>query len=192
MVELSHLRSVLSMILQASPATPSTSPPSTPTLPIGWLVLWWICSRNKAKPIGGWLAYYYYQLYFGLLISCFLIAGVSIHSYVPENFEGVKDKYYMFLASNLPTLLLMLFQAAVATFLLAVRSWDLLELLRKVLVAQAVVEGVGLAIDMKYFPDNIGLSLMSFVPTVLWTLYFFKSSRVHQVFKTHDWAPAPS
>ncbi len=192
MVIPNHVTPALSAILQASSATPSTNPPSNPTLPIGWLVLWWICSRNKTKPIGGWLAYYYYQLYLGLVVSCLLIAGVSIHSYVPENFEGVKDRYYFFLASNLPGLLLMCFQAAVATFLLAFKSWDLLELLRKVLIAQAVAEGIGLAIDSKYFPDNIGLGLLSFVPTVLWTFYFFKSARVQRVFKTHDWVPVTS
>jgi hypothetical protein len=182
-------------IFQGAQATPSTSTPTTPTLPIGWLVMWWICSRNKTKPIGGWLAYYYYQLYFGLIISCFLIAGVSIHSYVPENFPGMQRTFYLFLASSLPSLLLMLFQGAVATFLLAIRTWDLVELLRKVLVLQAIAEGIGLGIDAKYFPDDFALGLLSFVPTVLWTFYFFKSERVRRVFKTHDWsltmAPPP-
>lgn len=166
-------------------------PSPAPVLPIGWLVIWWICARRKRDPIGGWLAYYYYQLYLGVVVSAFFVAVLNIHSYVPENFSGQRGLYLLFVASTLPGLILLVFQAAVATFLLLLKTWDLVGLLRKVLLATAIAEGVGLFIDAKYFPDNVGLSLVSFIPSVLWVGYFYRSDRVRRVFKTHDWEVAP-
>jgi hypothetical protein len=164
---------------------------TTPTLPLGWLVMWWLCARRKQEPIGGWLAYYYYQLYVGVLFSIAMVAALNIHSYVPENFTGESTRFYLFLLSALPALLLMLFEVAVATFLLALRTWDLVQLLRRVLIASALAELIGLVVDAKYFPDNIALGMLSFVPHVLWIGYFYKSDRVRRVFQTHDWQPIP-
>jgi hypothetical protein len=158
-----------------------------PVLPLGWLVMWWICARRKKDPIGGWLAYYYYQLYVGIIFSVILVAGVSIHNYVPEYFSGETQRFLLFLLSSLPAIILAVFEAGVATFLLVLKTWDLVELLRNVLIAQAVAQGIGLIVDAKYFPDNVPLSLLSFVPSVLWVGYFFRSDRVRRVFKTHDW-----
>jgi hypothetical protein len=157
-----------------------------PAFPIGWLVMWWLCARRRDEPIGGWLAYYYYQLYMGVLVTVLLVAA-NIHSYVPEYFSGETQRYLLFLSSVLPSLILYVFQAAVATFLLALKTWDMVGLLRKVLIAQVIVEGLGLLVDAKYFPENVSLSLFSFVPSVLWAGYFFRSERVKRVFKTHDW-----
>jgi hypothetical protein len=161
-----------------------------PVLPVGWLVMWWICARRKKDPIGGWLAYYYYQLFVGIIFSVILVAVVNIHSYVPENFSGERQKYLLFLLSALPAILLAVFEAAVASFLLVLKTWDLVELLRKVLIAQAVAQGIGLVVDATYFPENVPLSLLAFVPSVLWVGYFFRSARVRHVFKTHDWQAA--
>src|SRR6266568_7298103 len=91
---------------------------TTPTLPVGWLVMWWLCARRKNEPIGGWLAYYYYQLYLGVIISIGMVAGLNIHSYVPENFSGQSKVFYMFLLSTLPGLLLLFFEVAAASYLL--------------------------------------------------------------------------
>jgi hypothetical protein len=165
-------------------------PNPAPVLPLGWLVMWWICARKKKDPIGGWLAYYYYQLYVGVVFSVFLVAVLTIHSYVPEYFSGETQRYLLFMLSALPTLILLLFETAVATFLLVLKTWDMVELLRKVLIAQAVAQGLGVLVDVKYFPENVPLSLLSFVPSVLWVGYFFRSARVRHVFKTHDWEVA--
>jgi hypothetical protein len=164
--------------------------PKTPALPIGLLIVWWICARRKQHAIGGWLAYYYYQLYVGILISVGMIAGITIQSYVPEYFSGDHKTYVLFLLSALPILILTVFEAVVATFLMALKTWDLVQLLRKVLIALVAAQLIGLVIDIRYFPDNIPLSLLAFVSTVLWTGYFYRSKRVHRVFESHDWGAA--
>jgi hypothetical protein len=93
--------------------------------------------------------------------------------------------------SAVPGLLLLFFEVAAASYLLALKTWDLVVLLRRVLIASALAEAVGLVVDAKYFPDNVALGMLSFVPHLLWIGYFYRSERVKRVFKTHDWQPAP-
>lgn len=96
----------------------------------------------------------------------------------------------MFLTSTVPLLITYALQVAVATFLISVRTWDLLRLLRWLLVAEIAISGLGIAIDTKYFPDNIILDFFTIVPAILWLAYFFRSQRVTHVFKLHDWDEA--
>jgi len=170
-------------------ATSAQTHPYTP-LPLGWLVAWWICSRRKKDEIGGWLLYYYWQLYAGLVVSMFLFFGVSIDSYTAENLPP--RTYVLFLISTVPTLVLTLAQAAVSTFLLKIRSWDLVVLLRWVLAANMVAALASTLIDVKVFPDNLPFDFMTLVPSIVWLAYFFRSTRVQHVFRTHDWNPAPT
>ena len=157
---------------------------STPMLP-GGIIAWIICNGRKRNPIGGWLLFYYWQLWSGLLITAAFFA-TNIQSYVPENFDtGLL--FGRFLASTVPVLLLLLVQLVVATMLLSFRTPDMLRLLRWTLVAQAVAVAMGAAIDAKYYPDNIVFSVLALIQETLWMLYFFKSTRVRHVFDSQDW-----
>ena len=120
-----------------------------------------------------------------------MLAALNIHSYVPENFSAQPKLFYLFLLSALPGLLLLFFEVAAASYLLALKTWDLAVLLRRVLIASALAEAIGLAVDAKYFPDNVALGMLSFVPHLLWIGYFYRSERVKRVFKTHNWQPVP-
>lgn len=157
---------------------------TTPALP-GGIIAWIICSRAKRNPIGGWLMFYYWQLYSGVLLAILFFWG-NIQSYVPENFES-GSKYPLFLASVVPGLFLLLIQCAVATLLLSVRTWNMLTLLRWILLASVLASVSGLIIDVSYFPDNVGMSVIALIPEALWLAYLFASRRVRHVFKLHDW-----
>ncbi len=65
--------------------TSSTSTQYTPTFPGGILLAWLICNGAKRNPIGGWLLFFYWQLYAGILMTAFFFA-MNIQSYIPENF----------------------------------------------------------------------------------------------------------
>src|SRR5882672_4375631 len=137
-------------ILSAIMVTSGTQ--TTPALP-GGIFAWIICNSRKRSPIGGWLMFYYWQLYSGSLMSA-IFFGINLNSYVPENFN-VPNRFVLFIISAVPALLLLLIQVAVATILLTVRTSDMLLLLRWVIavgIVAAVVEGV---IDVAYFPDNL-------------------------------------
>ena len=165
----------------------SSGTQSTPMLP-GGILAWIICNGRKRSPIGGWLLFYYWQLWSSVVMSAAFFA-MNIQSYVPENFETGK-LFALFLTSIIPSLLVLLVQIVVATMLLSFRTPDMLRLLRWTLVAQVSVVAVGLAIDAKYYPDNLVLSVVFLVQEILWMAYFFKSNRVRHVFAQQDWDTA--
>lgn len=177
-----HLAVALAILFQAAS---SGGTPYRPTLPFGILVAWLVCNGRKRNPIGGWLLFYYWQLYGGLLASAAFFA-LNIQSYVPENFDNI-TRFGLFLASAVPTLVLFVFQCAVATLLLSTHTWDLLKLLRWVMMAEIGAAVLGAAIDTKYFPENLVFSFLTIVPALLWLAYFFRSARVRHVFCLHDW-----
>jgi len=58
--------SISTFVLLAAQASSTNT--YTPTFP-GGLIAWWICSRRKREQLGGWLLFYYWQLYGGALMS---------------------------------------------------------------------------------------------------------------------------
>jgi hypothetical protein len=108
---------------------------------------------------------------------------------VPESFDDA-NRYYLLLVSVVPTLVLFAVQLAVATMLISVRTWDLIRLLRWVMVAGLIADTLGLIIDLKYFPESLAFDFLAIVPAILWLTYFFRSQRVEHVFRLHDWETA--
>jgi hypothetical protein len=165
-------------------AATSSSNQFTPSCP-GGIIAWIICNGRKRQEIGGWLLYYYWQLYAGALVSVIFFA-IAFQSYVPESFAD-PTRYHLFLASIVPTLLLLALELAVATLMISVRTWDMLKLLRLLMMASLVAAGIALIIDIKTFPDNIAFDVLTIIQSALWLAYFFLSRRVVHVFKSHDW-----
>jgi len=157
----------------------------TPTFPGGGLlVAWLICNGAKRSAIGGWLLFFYWQLYGGLLITSIFFA-FNIQSYIPENFDNT-ERYLLFVGSAVPSLLLLLAQVAVGTILLSVRTWDLLKLLRWLLAAEIIAAIGATVIDAAYFPDDVGLNLLTISRGVFWLAFFLRSAPFNHVFLTLD------
>lgn len=129
--------------------------------------------------------FYYWSLYGGILISL-LLFGVSFESYVPESFADPK-LYHLFLLSVVPLLVVYCAQAVVATLMLSVRTWDMLKLLRNLIIVELAFALLGLAIDIRQFPDNTFFDGYTIVLSSIWIAYFFFSKRVTHVFKLNDW-----
>jgi hypothetical protein len=157
----------------------------TPTAP-GGIIAWVVCNARKKHEFGGWLLFFYWQLYSGIVLTI-VFFSMNFQSYVPDNFDD-PSRYYLFLGSAAPTIVILALQAAVATIMISVRTWDLLRLLRWLIAAQVVAASIGTLIDIKYFPDNVALGIiLTLTPEILWLAYFLKSKRVLHVFKSHDW-----
>jgi hypothetical protein len=160
----------------------------SPTFSPGYLFAWWICNGRKRSQIGGWLLYFYWQLYAGLVMSAVFFAG-NIQSYIPENFASA-GTFALFMTSTLPGLLLLIVKCVVATILLQARTWDMLKLLRWIMVADLFADILAAAIDGAYFPDNVALTSLALISDLIWLTYLFRSSRVRHVFLSHDWETA--
>ena len=168
-----------SLILLSSNSTNPTFPGG------GGILAWIICYRARRNEIGGWLLFFYWQLYGGLLMTV-IFFSMNVQSYVFENFDDSR-KFYMYLASVGPYIILYLAQLAVGTLLLTVRTWDLLQLLRWLTAGQVAASLVSIVIDSNYYPDNVALNFLTLIPQSLWLAYMFKSARIKHVFKSHDW-----
>ena len=161
----------------------------TPTFP-GGIIAWIVCNARKRSEIGGWLLFFFWQVYSGIIVTT-LFFTINFQAYIPENFSRQPAIYYWFLATAVPVIVIFVLQAAVGTMLIAVRTWDMLRLLRGLIAAQVVASLVAVVIEAKYFPEDLPLAIMmTLIPETLWLFYFYASRRVKHVFETHDWDTA--
>lgn len=158
-----------------------------PGLP-GGIIAWVICYKQRRSQIGGWLLFYFWQLYAGTLMTLIFFA-IGFNSYVPESYNDPKT-YHLFLISVVPQIVIILLQVAIGTMLISVRSWDMFKLLRFAVIAGTIWFWVGVFIDSRTFPENAALNVYSGLISSVWTAYLFCSKRVRHVFQTHDWDEA--
>jgi len=162
-------------------ATDVAHEPTNP-LGLGGIVAWIVCAKRKDRSIGGWLLFYYWQIFAGAAFAAFLLTTEGYASYMPEIHRRPLD-FWLFFISAMPSVALLWVQAGTALMLLCVRTWDALQLLRYILVATAVFEWIALTIDIYKFPQNVTISAVGAVQMTAWTIYFFVSKRVEHVFK---------
>lgn len=171
--------------LAATIVNTSSSPSNPmPGLP-GGIIAWIICYKHRRSEIGGWLLFFFWQLYGSILMTAiFFVAGFN--SYVPESYSDART-YHLLLISVVPQIVIMLIEVAIGTMLLSVRTWDMFKLMRFTVLAAAIWFWISVSIDSRVFPESVILDVMSAVTSTAWTAYLFLSKRVRHVFETHDW-----
>lgn len=184
-----HSLAVAVMALATSEA------PSAPSFPAcGGLIWWIICARRKHEAIGGWLLFYFWQIFSGAVFAAILLVTIGYRGYLPEAFEKPFD-YWLFFVSAVPSLFMVFVHAGAALILLTVRTWDVLQLVRKIAVAEVAFSWLGVVIDTIKFQNDLPLDVMGAIQVTAWLAYLFRSQRVERVFKYHNWeqaAPAPT
>ncbi|HEY1938705.1 MAG TPA: hypothetical protein VGJ33_12280 [Candidatus Angelobacter sp.] len=175
-------------IIGAFLAASTSSSPTAPSFPFLGALIWWIiCSRRKNRSIGGWLLFYFWQIFSGAALSAILLVSGGYARYMPEVYDNA-SKYWLFVLSAAPNLLLLFVHAAAALMLLCVRTWDALVLLRNIALCQVTFLWLAVAIDNWKFPNDFELDLMAAIQMSAWLLYLFQSERVERVFKHNNWA----
>jgi hypothetical protein len=168
--------------LAAASGTPTQSPAGG-----GFLLAWLVAYLTRRHAIGGWLLYFYIQLYLSLLISLFFIPKI-ISNLNPTEWDTAMH-YVLFVLSVVPALLAEVLEAFAATKLLLARNERNLRFLRKVLVLLAAASLVSVALDVAYFSNEVAgtLDTISLVFAVIWNLYFAQAKRVQLVFVDKTW-----
>jgi hypothetical protein len=165
--------------LVAFPAHAAAINPGTAGAPLGIALA--IAYVTRRMSIGGWLFYYYFQLYATLLIS--LLLGALVVENL--NLSGWEDKalYMLFVISTVPIYLMKIVETLFATRLLikSQRKSKNVKTLRYILSASVVFYAISLTIDHYHFPDNVALDVFGLVFAFIWALYFFVSYRVNYV-----------
>jgi len=169
-------------------AQSQTTNPSKIGGPIaGAVIAWAICYRARKKPIGGWLLYYYLQLYIGFIYIALTTLAVIEH-YTPANWDD-SSVYTLYLISTIPTDIGHLAEVVVASLLLApkFRNKITVNWLRGVFGYLFVFSLLGLSIDISNWPDSVVYDFIGLAWPTIWFFYFTNSRRVNLVFKTNDW-----
>lgn len=144
----------------------------------------------RRRPIGGWLLYFYLQLYSSFLVSLFFIHKV-IANLNPEVWDS-SFLYVLFFLSTAPGLITYVTEIILGTMLLFHRNARNVQRLKMALLALIVTSGASLGIDLSYFNDfhNISFDIFTLIFACVWTIYFWRSKRVRLVFieRSWDWA----
>lgn len=146
-----------------------------------------ICYRARRRAIGGWLLYYYIQLYGGALIIGIMTLA-SLSKYPPQNWPD-KSLYTLFLLSTIPTDLAIIGEIIVASCLLSkrFRNSSTINILRGVFVFAFTFSIVGLCIDFGHWKESIPFDILGMLLPAIWFFYFTFSKRVNLVFKKNEW-----
>jgi hypothetical protein len=145
-----------------------------------------MCVARRKKEIGGWLLYYYIQLYSGAIFSILLLM-ISPQNYLPMTWGGITGLYILFLFSTVPSILIIFVELFFAERLRKSRNFEQIRPFRVVLWFHFGIAILGLSIDSMVFQDNVPLAVIGLISPTIWLPYFYKSKRVDRVFRTHDW-----
>lgn len=176
--------------LQTTPVfAASTDTHQQPAASSGLFIAFAIAYLSRRRAIGGWLLYFYLQMYLSLLISLLFVPRV-ITNLKPSNWDNAL-LYVMFFFSVVPVLVVELVEVVVATRLLFTRSEENLNVLRWTLNALIVASVASIGIDLVWFKEDTGI-VFDFITAlffaVIWAVYFRKARRVRVVFIDNNWA----
>jgi len=181
---LSILLTLPNVLFAAADASTKTNPS---TMGAAFWITFFIVYFSRKKAIGGWLLYYYVQLYISILIAVGILF-ISLNNFKPSHWEDV-SLYPFYLISVVPSYLLSLVQLFISTKLLFIkyRNINNLKFLRMIMLVTIIFDVIGLAIDLKHFSDNVFLSVYSLIISIIWCAYFYTSKRVNAVFIENKW-----
>ncbi|MDB5392895.1 MAG: hypothetical protein JWM91_401 [Rhodospirillales bacterium] len=177
----------LSLCGTAFAAAPGSGTSTSPLT--GFLVGGAIVYFSRRVKIGGWLLYFYVQLYISFLISV-LFAVIGFKNLSPSAWD-TSAHYVWFLLSVVPVEIGMIAEVFLATVLLWKRGEAMLQRVRQVLLALVGASALAFSIDhlqpSEQVNANSALDLMMLINTLVWCAYFYRSKRVQRVFIYQNW-----
>ena len=101
-------------------STTQNNSSNNPTGLIGILIIA-LCLSKRKQAIGGWLLYYFSQVFLGLLITI-IFTLIGIANYNPTSWDN-QYRYGLFIISTVPNILIDLCLTGVSLGLLISRTW---------------------------------------------------------------------
>jgi len=178
---------IITLFLATNALAASSSTQRQPAAGGALFIAFAIAYLSRRRAIGGWLLYFYVQLYLSLAISLFAISQV-LSNLNPAQWDNSMF-YVMFFLSVVPVIVTEGIEVFAATRLLFRRNERNLKFLKRTLIALVVTSGVALSIDIAFFKDEpaLFLDILTFIFAIIWTLYFFKAQRMKLVFVDRNW-----
>lgn len=166
----------------ASSTTTSSNPAGG-----GLVIAFAIAYFSRKRQIGGWLLYFYLQLYITLVFTL-ILAPQILSNLNPKEWDD-SFLYVMYVLSVAPVLIIQIIQVISATKLLFRRNEQNVIFLRKLLYILVVTSVITIAIDIVYFSEDpaIFFDAITLVFAIIWSLYFSKAKRIKMVFIDKNW-----
>jgi len=138
-------------------------------------------TSKQKKPIGGWLRFYSWQVYFGSLVAIASLAGL-VSEFCIYGWESMRP-YLLLDLAPVPCQLILLAQTGLVFRMWGLEQRDrkLVYLLKLILLAGIVAGIVSVSLSSQTW------SYVSFFWAAAWLLYFTFSKRVQAVFLTKEW-----
>ena len=168
--------------------TDATTTANTTATANGLFLAFALAYLSRRRKIGGWLLYYYVQLFLSVLMTCFITVTTVAKQIQPTEWDNA-SLYAWYVLSTVPILLVLVAQAVMAGVLLFRRNEVILGRLRFLQVSMVIASGATLGIDIMYFPEtpNLVVDGLTLFFAVVWTWYFRRAKRVQKVFVEHGW-----
>jgi hypothetical protein len=177
---------VFTLLVTGAALAASTDGPRQPVAGAGLFIAFAIAYLSRRRAMGGWLLYFYIQLYLSLSFSLIFVPQV-LANLNPSQWDN-SFLYVMFFLSVVPVLITEVIEVFAATRLLLRRNERNVKFLRNALLALVATSAIALAIDVAYFKDPaLFFDILMFVFATIWALYFSKSRRVKLVFIERNW-----
>jgi len=138
---------------------------------------------SRRRPIGGWVLYFYLQLYLSVLLSLIFLPDVA-KNLSPVGWD-TPQRYFMFIGSTVPLTVAEWFEVFAASRLLYEKNAANLLTLRIAIGIVLVCAALAAGIDIEYFNSTPVSDIMTLIVAFIWSLYFSISERVQQVFVMH-------
>ena len=144
------------------------------------LILVVTCYIRRNEDIGGWLMFFYYQIYGSLVL--FALQVVQFPDPYRISYWDEEADHIIFLTAALPRILGFLLVAVVGTILLRRREWYWVRNLKFVLLAAMLMLLLPVVLDALYFKESLLWNVLRLVMLGAWLAYFMTSERVKRVF----------
>jgi hypothetical protein len=142
-----------------------------------------IAMGRRKRAIGGWLFYFFCQVFIGLAL---LATSTHWRYYLPQQW-GDPLRYFLFALSSLSRLVLLASIAAVSVVLIETRGDAWIAALRYALATYAFVTVLKIPVDLFCFPSATLRDTLSLGFPLVWMVYFAVSVRVRKVFVVKSW-----
>ena len=181
------LLGILTLLTTDAAWAASGDAPRQPLAGAGFMVTLAIVYLSKQRAIGGWLLYFYVQLYLSMAISLIFVPQ-ALSNLNPSQWDD-SFLYVMFFLSVVPPLITEAIEVFAATRLLLRRNKKNVRFLQNMLLVLVCISAIALAIDLAYFKDELALffGIMTLLFSIIWSAYFWKSKRVRAVLIERKW-----
>ena len=168
----------------AANGTPPGQNPAASGLFLGLAIAY----LSRRRQIGGWLLYYYMQLFVSMVMTCVVSLPTIVKQIQPTEWDSA-SLYVWYLLSTVPELAIFMAEIILSALLLFRRNETTLRLVRFTQLALVVATGVSLCISFVHFDESTTIILESYSLffAIVWFWYFRTATRVQCVFIERRW-----